>query len=195
MSFWPFKKNKFKTLRREEVLDALLSLDSRLKSLEEEIVSKSNEEKELFEKGKKETNRQLRLLYAKKIDALKSDQQNLLQRSLYIMYNTQLLKQLKDAMEDKEFVTSASGVSLQDLLGDQKNLAQFLNKILKTRIKSEEIMTSADDIFNQIKDSYSPDERIYGINKNDDQLLAMFEEGDDLNEEQFGEEGEKNANI
>ena len=57
-------------------------------------------------------------------------------------------------------------------------------------------MTEADDIFNQVKDSYNPDERIYGINSNDDQLLSMFEESEDLpNNEDKQEEVEENVNI
>lgn len=193
---WPFKKNKYKKLKREEVVNAIIELDNRQALLEEEIKNKALEEKDLFNKGKQEKNRQLRLLYAKKIDALKKDQQSLLERSLYLLYNVQLLKKLKDALEDKEFISATSDVSLQELLKDQKNLAKFLNGALQTKIKSEEIMTEADDIFNQVKDSYNPDERIYGINSNDDQLLSMFEESEDLpNNEDKQEEVEDNVNI
>ena len=193
---WPFKKNKYKKLKREEVVNAIIELDNRQTLLEEEIKNKALEEKDLFNKGKQEKNRQLRLLYAKKIDALKKDQQSLLERSLYLLYNVQLLKKLKDALEDKEFISATSDVSLQELLKDQKNLAKFLNGALQTKVKSEEIMTEADDIFNQVKDSYNPDERIYGINSNDDQLLSMFEESEDLpNNEDKQEEVEENVNI
>lgn len=193
---WPFKKNKYKKLKREEVVNAIIELDNRQALLEEEIKNKALEEKDLFNKGKQEKNRQLRLLYAKKIDALKKDQQSLLERSLYLLYNVQLLKKLKDALEDKEFISATSDVSLQELLKDQKNLAKFLNGALQTKVKSEEIMTEADDIFNQVKDSYNPDERIYGINSNDDQLLSMFEESEDLpNNEDKQEEVEDNVNI
>lgn len=193
---WPFKKNKYKKLKREEVVTAIIELDNRQALLEEEIKNKALEEKELFNKGKQEKNRQLRLLYAKKIDALKKDQQSLLERSLYLLYNVQLLKKLKDALEDKEFISATSDVSLQELLKDQKNLAKFLNSALQTKVKSEEIMTEADDIFNQVKDSYNPDERIYGINSNDDQLLSMFEESEDLpNNQDKQEEVEDNVNI
>ncbi len=193
---WPFKKNKYKKLKREEVVNAIIELDNRQALLEEEIKNKALEEKDLFNKGKQEKNRQLRLLYAKKIDALKKDQQSLLERSLYLLYNVQLLKKLKDALEDKEFISATSDVSLQELLKDQKNLAKFLNGALQTKVKSEEIMTEADDIFNQVKDSYNPDERIYGINSNDDQLLSMFEESEDLpNNEDKQEEVEENVNI
>lgn len=193
---WPFKKNKYKKLKREEVVNAIIELDNRQALLEEEIKNKALEEKDLFNKGKQEKNRQLRLLYAKKIDALKKDQQSLLERSLYLLYNVQLLKKLKDALEDKEFISATSDVSLQELLKDQKNLAKFLNGALQTKVKSEEIMTEADDIFNQVKDNYNPDERIYGINSNDDQLLSMFEESEDLpNNEDKQEEVEDNVNI
>ena len=177
---WPFKKNKFKKLKREEVVDAIIELDNREQALEEQIIQKSREEQALLEKGKVEKNRDIRLLYAKKIEALKKDRQTLVQRSLYLLYNLQLLKKLKDALDDKDFIKAASDVSLQDLLSDQKNLAKFLNGALQTKVKSEEIMTSADDVFNEVNASYTPDDKIYGVNESDDRLLAMFEESDDL---------------
>ena len=177
---WPFKKNKFKKLKREEVVDAIIELDNREQALEEQIIQKSREEQALLEKGKVEKNRDIRLLYAKKIEALKKDRQTLVQRSLYLLYNLQLLKKLKDALDDKDFIKSDSDVYLHDLLSDQNNIAKFLNGEFKTKLKSEEIMTSADDVFNEVNASYTPDDKIYGVNESDDQLLAMFEESDDL---------------
>ncbi len=189
---WPFKKNRYKKLKRDEVVDAIVELENRESNLEQQIIDKAKEADVLFERGKKEKNNDIRLLYAKKIEALKVERKNLVQRSLYLLYNLQLLKKLKDALDDKEFIQASSDVSLQELLADQKNLAKFLNSALHTKVKSEEIMTSADDIFNEVQESYSPDEKIYGISSNDDSLLAIFEEGDSIDN---GVKSEEQADV
>ncbi len=186
---WPFRKNRYKKLKREEVVEAIIELDNREEALEKEIAESAAKEKALLAKGRQEANRDIRLLYAKKIEAGKKERQDLLQRSLYLLYNLQLLKKLKSAIDDKEFIQATSDVSLIDLLADQKNLAKFLNGALQTKVKAEDIMTSADDVFKEVSESYAPNEKIYGVNESDDQLLAMFEEAEDepsLNKEEEG---------
>ncbi len=177
---WPFKRNKYKKLKRQEVIDAIVELDNREASLEALLVSKAKEEEELLEKGKAEKNHDIRLLWAKKIESIRKERKTLVQRSLYLLYNLQLLNKLRDALDDKEFIKAAGDISLHELLADQKNLAKFLNQALNTRVKSEEIMTEADEIFNQVVESYEPDQKIYGVGETEDELLAMFEDSEEL---------------
>lgn len=75
-------------------------------------------------------------------------------------------------------------MSLGNLLADQKGLAKFLNKTLNIRIRSEDVLTSADETFKNIEDIYEKNETIYGINNDDDALLAMFEMEQTVGEEQ-----------
>jgi hypothetical protein len=44
-------------------------------------------------------------------------------------------------------------------------------------------MTGADAVFADVKASYDPNQAIYGVGNNDDELLAMFETEDAINEE------------
>ena len=74
-------------------------------------------------------------------------------------------------------------VSLGNLLSDQKGLAQFLNKALNTKVRSEQVLTDADDTWNEVQSGYEENERIYGVNEDDDKLLAMFETGEQLDSE------------
>jgi len=178
-----FKRNKYNKLKREDVVEAMLKLQEQEQTLEEGLVTKKAEIDALYGKGKAETDRTMKLFYAKKINSLKAERENNVQRAMYLMYNLQLLGKLKDAIDDKEFIANVGEVPLNKLLMDQKGLAQFLNKALNNKIKSEDIMTGADEVFADVQASYEPNQAIYGVNNKDDALLAMFETEDALADE------------
>ena len=187
---WPFK-SKYDKLKREDVVDAICSLEKQEDDLEEAISSRAREIEELLAKGRKETNRELKLFYAKKITSMREENQTDVKRAMYLMYNMKLLRKLKSTIDDNEFFIKTGKVSLGNLLADQKGLAQFLNKALNTKVRSEQVLTDADDTWNEIQSGYDENERIYGVNEQDDELLAMFETGEQLDAE-MGELGVKN---
>ncbi|MCI6524929.1 MAG: hypothetical protein MR464_03020, partial [Bacilli bacterium] len=82
-------------------------------------------------------------------------------------------------------------VSLGNLLSDQKGLAKFLNKALNTRVRAEDVLTDADETFRMVEESYEQNDSIYGIGKEDDALLAMFETEDMVNSDTVEEAEEK----
>ena len=179
-----FFKNKYEKISREEVVDAICKLESETKSIEEGLIDKQEEIDELMQKGKREKNKEVKLFYAKKINALKEERQQSVQRALYLMYNTQLMNKLKTSIDDNQFFKSSSKMSLNKMLGDQKALAKYLNKTLGTRTKAEDVLTSADEVFRTLEESYDKNESIYGANDQDDALLSMFETEEQLNEEE-----------
>ena len=187
---WPFK-SKYDKLKREDVVDAICSLEKQEDDLEEAISSRAREIEELLAKGRKETNRELKLFYAKKITSMREENQTDVKRAMYLMYNMKLLRKLKSTIDDNENINKTGKVSLGNLLADQKGLAQFLNKALNTKVRSEQVLTDADDTWNEIQSGYEENERIYGVNEQDDELLAMFETGEQLDAE-MGELGVKN---
>ena len=173
---WPFK-TKYDKLKRDEVVDAIYQLEK-----QEEIDF-------LLTKGKKEKSEELKLLYAKKINHLKQELQNDISKGSYLLYNISLLKRLKEAIDDKQFFKTTTKVSLGALLKDQNGLAKFLNQALNTKVAAEDVLTSADETFNEIQGAYEPNKDIYGVTKSDDELLAVFEtQEDDLPEIQVKEE-------
>ncbi len=171
---WPFK-NKYDKLTRESVVDAICQLEKQADDIEKSFDTTKEEIAALKEKGKKETDRGLKLYYAKKINALKAERDQNVQRVMYIMYNVTLLNKLKQAIDDKTFYANTSKASLGNLLGDQKGLAKFLNDVLGTRVAAEDVLTSADETFKNIESAYDTNKTIYGKNESDDELLAMFE--------------------
>lgn len=184
---WLFK-SKYDKLTREDVVDAICKLEKEANGIEDEITSFQQKIDGLIDKGKKETSRDIRLFYAKKINSLKEERVQNVQRAMYLMYNIQLLNKLKRAIDDNQFFAKTSKVSLSSLLGDQKGLAKFLNKALNVRISAEQILTDADETFKNIEDTYEKNDAIYGVQQNDDELLGMFELEEQLQDvELFGE--------
>lgn len=191
---WPFK-SKYDKLTREDVVDAICKLEKESNSIEEEIMSFQQKVDELVSKGKKETSRDIRLFYAKKMNSFKAERAQNVQRAMYLMYNIQLLNKLKRAIDDNQFFAKTSKVSLGNLLGDQKGLAKFLNKALNIRISAEQVLTEADETFKNIEDAYEKNESIYGIQQSDDELLGMFETEAQVEDEQFFSESSTKENT
>lgn len=180
---WLFR-NKFDKLNRDDVVDAICKLEKEMQNTESVLEEKQTQINSLMDKGRKEFDTQLKLYYAKKINCLKSEREQDIRRVTYLMYNVQLLNKLKNSIDDNQFFKNTSKQSLGNLLSDQKGLAKFLNKALNTRVSAEDVLTSADETFKTIEDSYSGNETIYGKNSDDDALLAMFETADTVAEEE-----------
>lgn len=189
---WPFK-SKYDKLTREEVVDAICKLEQESKAIEDGLGAKQQQIDDLMKKGKAEKSKEVKLFYAKKINSLKAEREQSVQRAMYLMYNTQLLQKLKTAIDDNQFFKNTSKASLGNLLADQKGLAKFLNKTLGTRVAAEDVLTSADETFRAVEDAYEKNESIYGMSSQDDALLAMFETEEQVEAEQemFAENPEK----
>lgn len=177
-------RNKYDKLTREEVVDSICKLEKEMQNIENELVEKQKQVDALMVKGKQETNKEIKLFYAKRINALKAEREQSVQRAMYLMYNVQLLNKLKAAIDDNQFFKNSSKVSLGNLLADQKGLAKFLNKTLNTRVAAEDVLTTADETFRAVEDAYEKNGSIYGMNEQDDALLAMFETEETVADEQ-----------
>ncbi len=179
----PFKRNKFKKLNREDLVNSICELERQERTVEAEVFQKLKEIDALKEKGKKEKNKELQLFYAKKISHLNEEKQTCMERGMYLLYNIRLMNKLKDAYDSNTFFKTQTKVPLSELLKDQTGLAKFLNKALQTRIKSEDVLTSADDLFAEVQAAYDVSEPIYGVGKQEEELLSMFEQEDQLSDE------------
>ena len=186
---WPFKRNKFKNLKREDLVNSICELERQERTAEAEVYQKIKEIDALVEKGKKEKSKDLQLFYAKKIAHLNEEKQTCMERGMYLLYNIRLMNKLKDAFDSNTFFKTQTKVPLSELLADQKKLAKFLNKALETRISAEDVLTSADELFTEVQSAYEVNEPIYGIGKNEDEILSMFEkEAQNEEEEELAQE-------
>ncbi|MBE7075532.1 MAG: hypothetical protein E7375_00490 [Clostridiales bacterium] len=191
---WPFKKNKFKNLKREDLVNSICELERQERTAEAEVYQKIKEIDALMDKGRKEKNKDLQLFYAKKIAHLNEEKQSCMQRGMYLLYNIRLMNKLKDAYDSNTFFKTQTKVPLSELLMDQKGLARFLNAALETRIASEDVLTSADELFEEVQSAYDISEPIYGMGKNEEELLTIFEKEKQLDEEELLEQSNENKN-
>ena len=183
-----FFKSKFDKLTRKEVVDAICKLEQEEKTIENDLILKSKQIEELIQSGKAEKSKEIRLFYAKKINSLKAESEQSAQRAMYLIYNVQLLQKLKNAIDDNRFFKKTADIALGDLLADQKGLAAFLNKTLGRKIAAEDVLTAADETFCEIESKYEKNETIYGANKQDEALLALFESEEQANGEQVADD-------
>lgn len=170
-----FFNNKYRKLKREDVVNSIVALNEQLNQIEERLRVSDQAIKNLMINGQKESSREIKLFHAKRIVQLQEEKVEMSKRGMYLLYNIKLLSKLKEAIDSQEFIKVSAKASLTNLLSDQKNLATFLNKALNTKIKQEEILTNADTIFNEVTSSYMENQDIYGASQDEDTLLAMFE--------------------
>lgn len=181
---WPFTRNKFKKLNREDLVNSICELERQERTVEAEVLQKVKEIDALMEKGKNEKSKDLQLFYAKKIAHLNEEKQTCMERGMYLLYNIRLMTKLKDAYDSNTFFKTQTKVPLSELLKDQLGLAKFLNKALETRISSEDVLTSADEVFSEVQSAYDLNQPIYGVNKNEEDILTIFEKENQLADEQ-----------
>ena len=175
---WPFKRDKFKNLKREDVVNAIIELEKQESEIEKGILEKTKQIDEYIKKGRAEKSPEIKLFYAKKVAHLQEEKKEDVNRGMYLLYNSRLMNKLKNAIDDNSFYINAGKVSLNNLLSDQKNLAKFLNKALNTKVLAEDVLTEADDTFNEVKSLYEENDKIYGVNSADDDILALMEAGE-----------------
>lgn len=59
---------------------------------------------------------------------------------------------------------------------NQKELAIYLNELLNTKTKTEDILTEADDAFVEVEKMFLENTKIYGVTDlSEDKLMAIFE--------------------
>lgn len=178
------KKKKYKNLTVDDVNDSLFELNKQLNILETELEEYPTKIDDLMERGRKEKTQEMKLLRAKQVNNLKAQLKQKTDQMMFLMYNISLLEKLKIAVKNNEFFDSSSSVPINALLGQPKELAKFLNESLGRRISAEQMMTEAESIFQESESYYESPEEIYGVRDSDSELLAQFEETNQLEDEQ-----------
>lgn len=179
-----FGRNKFKKLKREDVVNAIIEQSKQQEDLESGVLAKSEEVEKLMERGRKEKNRDIKLLCAKKVNALQAEIKRDTRRAALLLYNVKLLEKLKAAIDDNRFIENTTKLPLNKLLGDRKALAQFLETSIQNRADAETMLTQADELFDSYEQAAdATSSPIYSVNESDDELLAMFEMQEQLDSE------------
>lgn len=178
-----FGRNKFKKIKREDIVDAICEINKQQDELERSIIDKSSRIKELMEKGKSEQNRDMRLFYAKKISAMQAEIRRDTKRNMYLMQNVKNLDNLKAAIDDNAFIANNTKLPLNKLLNNPAELNKFLQDVLSTKNEAEQSLVDANQAFEDYEKATEERSEIYGVSESDDDLLAMFETEDQLDSE------------
>lgn len=173
-------KNKFGKLKREDVVDAIGKQEDLLDIEQGKIENLSKKADEFKALAKKETTREGKLYYAKRMASTQRQCNAERSRALFIQKNIDLLERLKSAIDDNEFFAGATAGRFNRMLADQRGLREFLVKTLDTREAAEGVLSGADDVFNDVDGLYEPSESIYGKSQTDDELLALLETEDEI---------------
>lgn len=191
---WPFK-SKYDKLTREDVVEAICKLENEVKNTEDALLEKQKQSDVLMEKCRKETSKEIRLFYVKKINALKREREQSVRRSMYLMKNIELLNRLKIAIDDNSFFTNTSKQSLGGVFRDKKGLQAYLTKTLNQRNFAEGTLNEADDIFKGFDELDEPNNSIYGMSDADNELLAQLEKENMVADEQemFSDSAKKDS--
>ena len=170
-----FKRKEY--ISREDVVNSICELEKDEINLENEVANITANINEMLQKGMMETDKNQKLFYAKKINYLKDDANRKSKRVLFLLYNIKLLTRLKESIDDNQLIQKVKGLYLTNMLTNQKELAIYLNKLLNTKLATEDVLTEADNLFTDIESKYEENNKIYGIesDSSEDALLSMFE--------------------
>ena len=171
-----FRRKKFEKIDREEIIDAICSLEKEEKLIEDEIKVVSEQIKTMIEEGQKLDTTYDKIFLVKKISNENDRRVRLIKRGMFVLYNIKLTNRLKDAIDDNIIVNKVKSLSSFDYLKNQKELAIYLNELLNTKTKTEDILTEADDAFVEVEKMFLENTKIYGITDlSEDKLMAIFE--------------------
>lgn len=191
-----FGLNKFKKIKRNDVVDAIIELKQQQNKMLEDIKDGGKNIEEFLAKGMKERDKNMQLFYAKSIINLRKESSFNTRRLQYVMSNISALEQLKYSLDDREFIMSNSKIPLNKMLNNPTELKKFLTKINNVQMAQEEKLAENLSIFDEAQNEYIPNEEIYGSNESVDDIMAIFESGE--NDEQLDseiiKEKEKNSN-
>ena len=171
-----FRRKKFEKIDREEIVDAICSLEKEEKLIEDEIKVVSEQIKTMMDEGQKLDTTYDKIFLVKKISNENDRRVRLIKRGMFVLYNIKLTNRLKDAIDDNIIVNKVKSLSSFDYLKNQKELAIYLNELLNTKTKTEDILTEADDAFVEVEKMFLENTKIYGITDlSEDKLMAIFE--------------------
>ena len=171
-----FRRKKFEKIDREEIVDAICSLEKEEKLIEDEIKVVSEQIKTMIDEGQKLDTTYDKIFLVKKITNENDRRVRLIKRGMFVLYNIKLTNRLKDAIDDNIIVNKVKSLSSFDYLKNQKELAIYLNELLNTKTKTEDILTEADDAFVEVEKMFLENTKIYGITDlSEDKLMDIFE--------------------
>ena len=175
--------NRFNKIKRSDVVDAICDLEKQQKEILESINNHQKEIGDLMIKGRRERDRNMQIYMAKRITLLKKENANNTKRLQFVLSNISAMNQLKTALDDREFIKTNSKMPLNKMLNNPAELKSFLSKISNKKMAQEERLAENLSTFDEVEQEYIENETLYGSDTETDNILAMFEMGQQLDDE------------
>lgn len=169
-----FFKRASDKIKRSDIVDHIITLESQQNEILAQIENNKQEYEKYFVLGKAEKDRNIQMIYAKKIEIIKKENLSASKQMQFIMANTKALYQLKDALDDREFIKNSSTMPLNKLLTNHAELNKLMSKVVGDKRVYEDKLGETLDIFNEFED-LEENQKIYGASESQSDILAMFD--------------------
>lgn len=178
-------KTKIKNIDRQEIVNVICELEKRQDEILHNIESNKNSIQNLIYKGQREPNKTMQLIYAKKISSMQRESNRTMQRLNTIIAEIENYNQLLIIKDDYAFANETPSSGLRKLFANPGKLSTEVKKVHELRTRNEERLTKISDIFEEAEENYLPNEEIHGMSSDVNEIMAMFEHGQALNEDEM----------
>lgn len=188
-------KTKIKNIERQAIVDVICELEKRQDDIMQSIEANKNGVQDLIYKGQREPNKTMQLVYAKKISAMQRENERIVTRLNTIIAEIENYNQLLIIKDDYTFANETPTSGLQKLFANPGKLANEVKRVHALRTKNEERLTRISGVFKEAEDAYMPHEEIHGMSDDVNEIMALFERGAALNEEEklYSEQEDSNG--
>lgn len=176
-------KTKIKNIDRQDIVNVVCELERRQEDILQSIESNKNAISELIYKGQRESNKTMQLVYAKKISSMQRESGRIMSRLNTIIAEIENYNQLLIIKDDYAFANETPTSGLRKLFANPGKLANEVKKVHQLRTKNEERLTRISGVFQEAEDDYMPHEEIHGMTSDVNEIMALFEKGAALTEE------------
>lgn len=180
-----FKSNtKIKNIERQDIVNVICELERRQEDILQSIEANKNGISELIYKGQREPNKTMQLVYAKKISSMQRESSRIMGRLNTIIAEIENYNQLLIIKDDYNFANETPTSGLKKLFANPGKLANEVKKVHMMRTKNEERLTRIAGVFQDAEAAYMPHEEIHGMTDDVNEIMALFEKGAALHEEE-----------
>lgn len=177
-------KTKIKNIERTEIVNVICELEKRQDDILQSIESNKTSISDLIYKGQREPNKTMQLVYAKKISSYQRESSRIMSRLNTIIAEIENYNQLLIIKDDYSFANETPASGIRKLFANPGKLSSEVKKVHMLRTKNEERLSRISDVFQDAENAYLPHEEIHGMTDDVNEIMALFEKGAALNEEE-----------
>lgn len=173
---------KFEKVKRSDIIDTIIDIEKKLNDEVNSVEERNSDIEELKQKGREMADRVVKLSLAKKIERLLYENRCSAYRINYLNANLSVLAQLKNAFDDKVFISSNTKMPINEMLADAASLKKFLTNVNTKKLIGESNMLQTLETFQKAQNIYEKSESLSPSNIDEQNLLALFDETSELDE-------------